>query len=408
MALTETADQLIPELAPNQRKFLLAGAAGAVISVIGYVTNPHQFFTSYLVGYMLVLGLTLGALAFTMIHQLSGGAWGVVARQSLGAASRVMPYLTILFLPIVLGMHELYEWTHEDVVANDHILQAKAAYLNQTFFIVRAVIYFAVWNGLAFLLNKLSKEQDETGDPAIAVRMQRVSGAGLLLHAVCMTFASFDWMMSRDPHWFSTIYGALVLVGQGLITLAFQIIILTWLARRKPMDEALTRTYLNDLAGLMFAFTVLWAYMSFSQYLIIWSANLPEEITWYLDRQQPGWVPLGVVLVIVHFAMPFFLLLMRGIKSSRPLVRKLAMLIIAARALDLFWLIAPEKHEGVAISLAEAVSWMDLVVPATLLVLWLGLYMQQLRQRPLLPVHDPHFEEALGPVFAGEKPRTAH
>jgi hypothetical protein len=154
---------------------------------------------------------------------------------------------------------------------------------------------------------------------------------------------------------------------------------------------------------------VLWAYMSFSQYLIIWSGNLPEEITWYLDRQQPGWVPLGVVLVIVHFAMPFFLLLMRGIKSNRNLVRKLAMLIIAARTLDLFWLIAPEKREGgVGISLAEAVSWMDLVVPATLLALWIGLYLQQLRQRPLLPVHDPQFEEALGPVFAGEKPRTAH
>ncbi|MGE3958997.1 MAG: hypothetical protein AB7H96_19950 [Vicinamibacterales bacterium] len=410
MALRETADQLIPELAQKQRTFLLAGAAGLVVSAVGYATNPAQFFPAYLLAYMLVLGLSLGALAFSMVHQLSGGAWGVVSRQSLGAASRVLPYLTLLFIPIILGMHHLYEWTHEDVVANDPILQGKAAYLNTNFFIIRAVIYFAVWNALAFLMNKWSKEQDETANPELPLRMQRLSSGGLLLHVICMTFASFDWIMSRDPHWFSTIYGALVMVGQGLVTLAFQIIILTWLAQRKPMSTALTTTYLHDLANLMFGFTVLWAYMSFSQYLIIWSGNLPEEITWYLDRMQGGWTALGVTLVVFHFATPFFLLLMRGIKRNAGLVRKVAMLIIVARVLDLFWLIAPEKHhEGGAISLMEAISWMDVVIPVALFALWIGLYMQQLRQRPLLPVHDPQFEEALGPAFAhADNPGTAH
>ncbi len=395
MALRETADQIVPELASNQRMFLLAGAAGLVVSAVGYTMNAEQFFTSYLMAYMLVLGLTLGALAFAMVHQLSGGAWGVVSRQSLGAASRVMPFLTLLFIPIVIGMPHLYEWTHTDVVNADPILRNKAAYLNTNFFLARAAFYFVVWNALVFLMNKWSKEQDETGDPAISLRMQRLSAGGILLHVICMTFASFDWMMSRDPHWFSTIYGVLVIVGQGLSTLAFQIIILTWLARRKPMSEALTTTYLHDLANLMFGFTVLWAYMSFSQYLIIWSGNLPEEILWYLHREQPGWVPLAIVLVIFHFAAPFFLLLMRGIKRNPNLVRKVAMLIIFARLLDLFWLIAPETHhEGLSI------SWMDAVVPASMLALWVGLYMMQLRQRPLLPVHDPQFEEALGPAFA--------
>ena len=200
MALRETAEQIFPELAQNQRRFLLAGAAGAVLSVIGYVTNAEQFFSSYLIGYMLVLGLTLGALGFSMIHQLSGGAWGVVARQSLGAATRVLPYVTVLFLPIAVGMPHLYEWTHADVVAHDEILQGKQAYLNTTFFLVRAAIYFAVWNTLAFLLNKWSKEQDETANPALPLRMQRLSAGGLLLYVICMTFASFDWVMSRDPH----------------------------------------------------------------------------------------------------------------------------------------------------------------------------------------------------------------
>jgi hypothetical protein len=404
MALRETADQIFPELAQNQRNFLLAGAAGAVLSAIGYVTNAEQFFTSYLIGYMLVLGLTLGALGFAMVHQLSGGAWGVVARQSLGAASRVMPYITILFIPIVIGMPHLYEWTHADIVANDEILQGKAAYLNTTFFIVRAVIYFAIWNVLAYVLNAWAKQQDETGDPALPLRMQRVSAAGLLLYVVSMSFASFDWVMSRDPHWFSTIYGLLVVVGQGLATLAFQIIVLSWLARRKPMSEALTPVYLGDLAGLMFAAVVLWAYMSFSQYLIIWSGNLPEEIMWYLHRMQNGWTALAVTLVVFHFGAPFFLLLMRGIKRRGSLVSKVAMLIIAARLIDLFWLIAPETHHD-----GLVVSWMDLVLPATLLALWVGFFLQQLRQRPLLPVHDPQFEEALGPVFAhADNPGTAH
>lgn len=403
MVLRETADQIFPELAGRQRTFLLAGAAGLALSAIGYLTNPAQFFTSYLIGYMLVLGLSLGSLAFSMIHQLSGGAWGVVARQSLGAASRVLPFMAILFLPIALGMHHLYEWTHEEVVAADPILRGKSVWLNTPFFLIRAAIYFAVWNALAYLLNKLSREQDETGDRGIAIRMQRLSAGGLLLFAITVTLASFDWMMSRDPHWFSTIYGALVMGGQGLVALAFQIIILTYLAKRKPMSEALTTTYLHDLANLMFAFTVLWAYFSFSQYLIIWSGNLPEEIEWYLHRMHGGWQAIGIALVLVHFAAPFFLLLMRGIKRNPSLVSKVAMWLIFARLLDLFWLIAPETHhEGVVI------SWMDIVIPAALLALWVGLYFQQLRQRPLLPIHDPQFEEALGPVFATDTPRTAH
>ena len=404
MSLRETADQSVPEIAQQQRTFLMIGGAGLVLAAIGYVTNPEQFFSSYLVGYMLVLGLTLGALGFSMIHQLSGGAWGVVARQSLGAATRVLPVMTLLFIPIVIGMPHLYEWTHADVVDADPILKGKQAYLNTTFFLIRAAFYFAVWNGLAFFLNKWSKEQDETGNVALPLRMQRLSAGGLLIFVICTSFAAFDWVMSRDPHWFSTIYGALVLVGMGLGAMAFQIIMLTWLARRKPMNAALTPVYLGDLAGLMFAQVVLWTYMSFSQYLIIWSGNLPEEIMWYLNREKPGWIPLALVLILLHFALPFFLLLMRGIKRNPELVSKVAMLVLVARLIDWFWLIAPETHHD-----GLVVSWMDLVIPVAMLALFTGLYLQQLRQRPLLPVHDPQFEEALGPALAhGGQPGTAH
>jgi hypothetical protein len=354
-------------------------------------------------GYLLVLGVTLGSLGLLMIHQLSGGAWGVVSRQTLGAASRVLPYLTVLFVPIVVGMPHLYEWTHADIVAADAILRGKQAYLNTPFFIIRAVVYFAIWNGLALILNRWSKEQDETGNPALPLRMQRVSAGGLLLYVLTMTLASFDWIMSRDPHWFSTIYGALIIVGQGLTAFAVLIITLSWLSRRQPMSQALTPTYLGDLAGLMFAFVILWAYMSFSQYLIIWSGNLPEEIMWYLHRLQSGWQFVGMALVVFHFALPFVLLLMRGIKQNPTLISRVAMAIIVARVIDLFWLVAPETHtEGLT------VSWMDLVLPITLLAIWVGLYLQQLRQRPVLPLNDPQFEEALGPAFAHANHGTAH
>src|SRR3954463_3832615 len=211
--LTQTADIAIPELAGLQRRLLLAGAVGAAVSLIGLFTNVQQFMQSYLMAYMLVLGLTLGSLALGMVHQLSGGAWGVVIRRPIGAASRVLPVLTLLFIPIALGMHHLYEWTHDDVVARDPILQHKHLYLNTPFFLIRAAIYFAVWNTFSYFLNHWSLEQDRTGDPRLARRMQKLSGGGLVAYGLCMTFASFDWLMSLEPHWFSTIYGMLIVGG---------------------------------------------------------------------------------------------------------------------------------------------------------------------------------------------------
>jgi len=405
MVLNQTADLQIPELARHQRQFLLAGAAGAVVSAIGYFLNPTQFFQSYLMAYMFVLALTLGSHALGMVHQLSGGAWGVVIRRPMGAASRVLPVLTLLFLPIVFGMSHLYEWTHADIVANDPILRGKQLYLNTPFFLVRAVFYFAAWNGVSYLLNAWSLEQDRTGDPLYGRRMQRLSGGGLLLYGLTVTFASFDWMMSLEPHWFSTIYGVLVIGGQALSAMAFLIAILVWLARRPPLDDIVMPAHFHDLANLMLAFVMLWAYFAFSQYLIIWSGNLPEEIDWYLHRLQAGWRFVAVTLVIFHFAVPFVLLLSRAIKREPNAIVKVAVAILVARLVDLFWLIAPEFHqEGIV------VSWMDIVVPLTLLSIWMGCFLSQLRGRAILPVYDPQFEEALGPIIEriGEKPKAAH
>jgi hypothetical protein len=403
MALRQTADELIPELGRYQRQFLLAGAVGGVLSVIGLFLNARQFFQSYLMSYMFILGLSLGSLALGMVHQLSGGAWGVVIRRPIGAAARVLPILTLLFLPIVFGMHHLYEWTHADVVANDEILQGKQVYLNTPFFLVRAAFYFAVWNALSFFLNKWSLEQDRTGDPRFARRMQVLSGGGLVAYGLCITFAAFDWMMSLAPHWFSTIYGVLIMGGQGLSAIAFLLVILVWLSRRKPLSDVVVAGHFHDLANLMLAFVMLWAYFSFSQYLIIWSGNLPEEITWYMHRLQSGWRAVALMLVVFHFVVPFVLLLSRAVKRAPETILKVAAAILIVRLVDLFWLIAPEFHrEGLS------VSWMDVVLPLTLVSVWLGCFMWQLRGRAILPVYDPQFEEALGPIIDGGGARPAH
>jgi hypothetical protein len=404
MELRDTADVAIPELAGLQRRFLLAGAAGAAVSLVGLLLNPRQFLQSYLMAYMLCLGVTLGCLALGMVHQLSGGAWGVVLRRSIGAASRVLPVMTAMFLPIAIGMSSVYPWTNADLVAHDELLQHKRVYLNTPFFLVRAAVYFAIWNALAHFLSAWSLEQDRNPDPRIARRMQRLSAGGLLCYGLTITFASFDWLMSLDPEWFSTMYGVLIIGGQGLSAIAFLITIVAWLSRRPPLDRIVMPSHFHDLGNLMLAFVMLWAYFSFSQYLIIWAGNLPLEISWYQHRLDTSWRAVGVCLILFHFAVPFVLLLSRAAKRERAALVKVAAWILAVRVVDLFWLIAPAFHQQ-----GVSVSWLDVLLPLSLGAVWLGCFFRQLRGRPILPLHDPEFDEIVGPIIErGTPPRTAH
>jgi hypothetical protein len=404
MVLRETADELIPELARHQRTLLTAGAAGLLLAAIGGVFNPTQFFQSYLTAYMFCLGATLGCLALGMVHQLSGGAWGVVLRRPIGAASRVIPIMTLLFLPIVAGMGRLYSWTHPDIVAADEILQHKHLYLNTPFFLTRAAFYFLVWNGISYFLNRWSLEQDRTGDPRLSRRMQALSAGGLLAYGLTITFASFDWVMSLDPHWYSTIFGVLIIGGQGLTAIALLIVVIAWLSRREPLDLLIVPAHFHDAGNLMLAFVMLWAYFSFSQYLIIWAGDLPHEIGWYQHRLQTGWRVVGALLVMVHFVVPFLVLLSRRVKRQRSLLEKVAVGILVIRLVDLFWLIAPEFHTH-----GLSISWLDIVLPLSLSAFWLGCFVWQLRGRAILPVFDPEFEETIGPIIqrAGDQPGTA-
>ena len=403
-AITQTADVAIPELKGLQQRLLVAGAVGAVISVLGFLVNSRQFFQSYLMAYMLWLGVTLGCLALGMVHQLSGGAWGVLIRRPIGAAARVIPLMTVLFLPIALGVMRIYPWTNADLVAHDEALRHKQLYLNVPFFLTRAAIYFLAWNALSYFLNRWSLEQDRTGDPRIARRMQALSGGGLVVYGLTITFASFDWLMSLEPHWYSTIYGVLILGGQGLSSLAFLIIVLVWLSRRSPLDQVVVPGHFHDLGNLMLAFVMLWAYFSFSQYLIIWAGNLPAEIGWYLHRMQTGWRPIAAALMLFHFALPFVVLLSRTVKRQGRLLVRVAIAVLVVRLVDLWWLIGPEFHtDGIA------VSWMDVWIPLSMGAIWLAAFIYQLRGRAILPIHDPEFDETLGRIIErGAPPRPAH
>jgi hypothetical protein len=380
-------------LAGAQRAGLLVGGVGLVVGVAGMLlgAGPEQFFRSYLIGFMFCLGISLGSMAVAMIHHLTGGGWGMVSRRPLEAAGRTLPLVTLYFVPIVVfGMAPLYSWARPAVVAHDPVLQLKSLYLNVPFFLVRAAVYFLAWNLLALTMTRWSGEQDRAGLRPIGTerKFRLLSAGGLLVYALTITFASIDWVMSLDPHWFSTIFGILFMGGQGLAALAFVIIVLASVSDLPPFAGVIKPLHFHDLGKLMFAFVMLWAYFSFSQFLIIWSGNLPEEIPWYLERMHGVWGFIAIALIVVQFAAPFLLLLSRELKRNARMLRNVALIVLGMRFFDLLWLIKPGA-EGLHL------HWMDFIVPAGLFGLWLFVFVGQLRRRPALPVYDPYFAEAM-------------
>jgi hypothetical protein len=363
---------------------LVVGGLGIIGCVVGLFAARAQFFQAYIVSYLFFLGLGLGSMAILMIQYITGGAWGAVIRRLLESATRTLPLLAVLFLPIALGLTDLYEWARPEHVAHDPILQHKSLYLNVPFFLGRAVFYFTAWIGTAYFLNRWSLEQDAGADPRLTRRLEMLSRGGLLLYALTMTFAAMDWGMSLEPHWFSTIYGVMFMGGQGLSTFAFMIPMAALIAERPPFSRIISPEQFHDLGKLMLAFVMLWAYFALSQYLIIWSANLPEEIPFYLARTKGGWEWVALVLVLVHFVMPFLVLLSRDIKRHARAVAVVALVLVAARFVDLFWLLRPAvAPEGFAI------HWLDPAAAAAIGGVWMWFFVSQLQTRPVLPLNDP-------------------
>jgi hypothetical protein len=382
----------VPALARLQQRALVIGVVGLLAGAIGALTNVDQFFRSWLIGFLFCLGFALGSLGLLMLQHMSGGQWGMVGRRIFEAASRTIPMVGLLFVPLLFALPRVFEWAQPDKVSASAILQAKAPYLNVEFFIGRAIVYFAVWLGMAVLLNQWSAQQDR-GETAItpgdSVRFRVLSAPGIIAYVLTMTFASVDWIMSLDAEWYSTIFGLLTVAGQGLSALALTIAVLALVGPSGVMAGRLAARHFHDLGKLLLAFVMLWAYLSFSQFLIIWSGNLPEEIPWYVERMRGGWGVVSLLLVVGHFALPFAVLLSRDLKRRSGLLAKVAILVIAMRLVDLIWLVAPSfEHQGFPI------HWMDVAIPIGLIGVWLFLFARHLRSRALLPLNDPYLKEA--------------
>lgn len=388
------------EIGRWQQRALIVGVVFTLLFAGGALLDRAQFFHSYLVAYLFWTGIALGSLAILLLQHLTGGAWGLVIRRILEAATRTLPLMAALFIPIVLGAHQIYPWTHHEEMSKTPALEQKARlYLNLPFFSGRAALYFAIWLLLAYLLSRWSREQDLTADRRFAKKMRMVSAPGLLLFVLTVTFASVDWAMSLNPEWFSTIYGLLFVIAWALSAMALAIAVMSFLTSREPMSRIVRPNHFQDLGKLMLAFVMLWAYFAFSQFLIVWSGNLPEEIQWYLPRVRGGWGAIAVGVVFFHFAFPFLLLLSASLKRDARKLAVLAGLILVMRFIDLFWMIAPEFNHG-----DFHVSPMDVVAPIAMGGLWFAVFAWQLRKRPLVPINDPQYDsvlaEAQAPVHA--------
>jgi len=383
---------------------LVGGVIGVILTIIGYfLLGEHHdlFYRSYLVGFMLWFNMAAGCIFWLMVQHLSGGAWGVMIRRVVEAGSKMLPISLLFIFPVFLGMHDLYEWSHTDLVKDDHVLAQKAAYLNTSGFTIRLFVYAIIWGFLAFRLSWLSAKQDQGINPKLNGSMKTVSGVGMLLLFMTMTFAAIDWILSLEPHFFSTMFGPVIMAGQALGSMAFIVAIMVLLTRVGPMKGRLTSGHVHDLGNFMLASTMFWAYVNFSQFLIIWSANIAEEAPYYLRRMTGGWGYVGAFLIAFHFFFPFFLLLNRTLKKNINALVKVAFFVIFLRFVDLCYLILPSAidHHALDNAYQGHMHFGSILVAACAVLaiggFWLFLFFRFLVQRPLLPVNDPYMKEAL-------------
>ena len=379
-----------PDWRRLQGTALAVGVVGLALCAGGAVFDPDQFFHSYLTAFTSWTGIALGSLAMWMIHNLTGGHWGYVLRRFLEAATRTLPLLLLAFLPLAFTLPRIYSWVGPGEFPDSHEHNPRPEYLNASFFLVRSGIYFTCWLVLEFFLNRWSAEQDRSADPRPALRMEALSGPGLVVYGLTVTFAAVDWIMSLDPHWSSTIFGAIVATGQFLPAFGLAIALASWFAVRSPLAEVTNADIWNDLGGLLLAFVMFWAYMMFSQLLLVWSGNLPEEISWYLIRSEGGWQWVGAVLAVFYFALPFVLLLSRDIKREPRRLRIVALAVVGMSFVHQFWMIAPVYSRR-----QFQLHWLDAAALAGVGGFWFAYFFWQLQARPLIPVHFPALEEAV-------------
>jgi hypothetical protein len=367
------------------RRMLIVGAVGAGLCALGWLFNAPQVYRSWLFAFVFWLNIPLGLMGLLMLQHLVGGAWGAVLRGVLEAGTRTIPYMAALFLPICFGIPSLYVWTqwNAETLAHEPTLAHKMQYLNIEWFLIRAVLYFAIWSIFAMALVRWSQVQQHGGNPRITRRLAKLSGAGLLFGGLAVSFASFDWVMSLEPHWYSTIYGLLYVTSEFLTGMALAIVVTEFLARYEPLGGVVRPNHYQDLGSLLFAFVIFWAYMAFSQYLIIWSGDILEEIRWYEKRLHGGWGWLAIALVLFHFLLPLFALLSRHVKRDAQRLARVALVILIAHVLNVYWLVKPAFAPY-----GSGLHWLDLAALAAIGGLWLAIFAWQLRRQPTVLVFE--------------------
>ena len=373
-----------------QKRSLVVGLIATALCAGGALIFPPVFFRAYLSAYIFWIGIPVGCLALLMLHHLVGGRWGFMIQRVLEAAIQTLPLMALLFIPLLFGLADLYPWAQTEVVAADPLLQQKAAYLNIPFFIARAVAYFAVWIVLGRLLVTWSLQQDRSADDTLTLRLQRLSGPGLVLYGLTVSFAVIDWIMSLEPKWYSTIFGMIFMVSFGLAAMALAILATRFLESEKPLAQVVSPDRWHDLGNLLLALVMFWAYLNFSQFLLIWSENLAEEIPWYLHRIGGGWEWVAMALILFQFALPFILLLSRNTKRDSRTLAAVAAAILFMHWLDILWMVVPSFYPA-----RFHFHWLDIAAPVAIGGLWLAAFIGYLKARSLLPLHDPRFTELL-------------
>jgi hypothetical protein len=363
---------------------------GAVVCAILGMGNPKQFFFSWLVSFLFFLSLALGALFFVLIQYAAQGGWGIVVRRIGETTFATIPVMAALLVPVLLGMHSLYSWSIPGAAEHDALLRWKAPYLNVPFFLIRAAIFFGLWSFIAVMYYRGSRGQDATGDPAVSARLRRFAGPGIIVLALTQTFASVDWIMSLSPHWYSTIFGVYFFAGSFVGYIALLSVVAAAMRRAGLLDTVISAEHLHDIGKLLFAFTAFWAYIAFSQFFLIWYANLPEETIWYKARLEGSWKTMSILLMAGHFGVPFFYLMGRAVKRRATTLALGGVWLLAMHFLDLYWQVMPTLHpEGVRPSVLDLAALLTVGGCFVAAASWL------MRRQALVPLRDPRLAESL-------------
>jgi hypothetical protein len=373
-----------------QTPALIVGIVGTAIAAFGYFTNHVEFFRAWLPAFLFWFLIAAGALGILMLQYVTGGEWGVLIRRPLGAAARTIPLFILFGLPIAFGLKHIYIWANHDLVKGDHLLEMKSAWLNPTGWLIRALVYFALWTLWAWRVRLLSLDFAKTRSPYTELARRKWSAAGLLMIVLTLTLASVDWVMSLEPKWYSSMFGLSFTVGAGLSAYAFVTFFLTLLSRSKAMENILKPNHFRDLGNLMLAFTMLWAYMNFSQFLLIWYGNIKEETPYYTLRMIGVWGAMAAALIVFHFFLPFTMLLMRAIKDRPKTIAIVTMIILVMRFVDIYWLVGPSFYGE-----HFHFSWITIFAFLGIGGLWLAAFIWQLKGQTIIPIHETWVEEAI-------------